>query len=418
MVKVNKKHTNEEEKRINAINRYVKGEVPSKICKNFGVSRKWLYKWLKRYRNANGKYKDKWFKEKSRAPKSVQRKTNSEIEKAIVEIRKSLMEGKTEDTKYRCIGAVEIQFRMHQLEYLESEIPSTATISRIVKRNKLVIQKRKRYVRCKSKKRYTLLNPTKINEAHQVDFIGPRYIKGYGAISSLNLIDVASNKAEIQQYTSRNMDFVIGFLLDCWTKNAIPKYLQMDNGAYFIGDLKHPRHFSRVVRLCLYFNVEPVFIAPRKPWMNGLIEDFNGDFNDKLWGKEEFIDLDHVRRESKIFLKRHNDRQEWKNRKSNLETILIRKIPKSFKIDVNNLPITKGKTHFIRQVEKDGTVNVLNEDFLVDKSLAYEYVWTTINTKKQELLVYYHEKKAKEVRLVKIHKYKINEKVVSIGFKH
>jgi len=33
-------------------------------------------------------------------------------------------------------------------------------------------------------------------------------------------------------------------------------------------------------------------------------------------------------------------------------------------------------------------------------------------------LVYYHEKKAKEVRLVKIHKYKINEKVVSIGFKH
>ena len=101
-----------------------------------------------------------------------------------------------------------------------------------------------------------------------------------------------------------------------------------------------------------------------------------------------------------------------------METILIRKIPKSFKIDVNNLPITKGKTHFIRQVEKDGTVNVLNEDFLVDKSLAYEYVWTTINTKKQELLVYYHEKKAKEVRLVKIHKYKINEKVVSIGFKH
>ena len=57
----------------------------------------------------------------------------------------------------------------------------------------------------------------------------------------------------------------------------LSNYLQMDNGASFIGDVIHPRHFSRVVRLCLHLGVEPVFIAPRKPWMNGKIEDFNGD---------------------------------------------------------------------------------------------------------------------------------------------
>ena len=102
------------------------------------------------------------------------------------------------------------------------------------------------------------------------------------------------------------MDNVIEFLLDCWTENAIPNYLQMDNGASFIGDLMHSRHFSRVVRLCLHLGVEPVFIAPRKPWMNGKIEGFNGDFGEKLWEREQFRDLEHIRGEAKIFLMRHN----------------------------------------------------------------------------------------------------------------
>ena len=65
----------------------------------------------------------------------------------------------------------------------------------------------------------------------------------------------------------------------------------MDNGAYFIGDLIHSRHFIRVVRLCLYLSVEPMFIAPRKPWMNGTIEDNNYEFGEKLWEREHFKDL-------------------------------------------------------------------------------------------------------------------------------
>ena len=63
------------------------------------------------------------------------------------------------------------------------------------------------------------------------------------------------------------MDNVIEFLFSLWTENAIPNY--------FTGDLMHPLHFSRVVRLYLHLGVEPVFIAPSKPWMNSMIEDFN-----------------------------------------------------------------------------------------------------------------------------------------------
>jgi putative transposase len=411
MAKIEKRYTKDEQERIDGVNRYMRDERPIDICKDLGKSKRWLYKWVKRHKNAEKGGNVKWFCDESRAPKRVYRKTDQVIEQVVVNVRKSLMEGKTEDTKYRCIGADEIQCRMNELGYSEDELPSLSTIKRIIKRNKLLIQKRERYIRCKSKKRYTLLNPTKVNEVHQIDFVGPRYIKGYGAISSLNLIDVACNKAYIQQYAGRNMDNIIEFLLDCWTKNAIPKYLQMDNGAYFIGDLRHSRHFSRVVRLCLYFSVEPVFIAPRKPWMNGTIEDFNGDFGTKLWEREQFTNLKHLRGEAKIFLKRHNNRQDWKHRKTDLESIAQCKIPEDFTIDVNNLPLTEGKVHFIREVKKDGTINVLNEDFDAGKSLAYEYVWATINTKYEEMRIHHREEKAEKARIVKIHEYKINEKV-------
>jgi len=67
--------------------------------------------------------------------------------------------------------------------------------------------------------------------------------------------------------------------------------------------------------------------------------------------------------------------------------------------------------HFIRQVKKDGAISVLNEDFDVDKSLAYEYAWATIDTEKEQLMIYYRGKNEEEAGLIKIYEYKIGENV-------
>ena len=135
------------------------------------------------------------------------------------------------------------------------------------------------------------------------------------------------------------------------------------------------------------------------------------DFEEKLWEREQWRDLEHIRSEAKIFLMRHNNRQDWKYRKTDLETIPHRKLPGDFEIDANNLPITEGKVHFIRQVREDGTISVLNEDFDVGESLAYEYAWATIDTKQEQLLIYYRGKNEEEVDLIKIYGYKIGENV-------
>jgi hypothetical protein len=46
-------------------------------------------------------------------------------------------------------------------------------------------------------------------------------------------------------------------------------------------------------------------------------------------------------------------------------------------------------------------------DFDVGESLAYEYVWATIDTKQEQLLIYYREKNAEEAGIIKIYEYKI-----------
>ena len=67
--------------------------------------------------------------------------------------------------------------------------------------------------------------------------------------------------------------------------------------------------------------------------------------------------------------------------------------------------------HFIRPGKENGTISVLNEDFDVDKSLAHEYVWATIDTKDEQLRVYYREKNAEAAGIVRVHEYRIDEDV-------
>ena len=65
---------------------------------------------------------------------------------------------------------------------------------------------------------------------------------------------------------------------------------------------------------------------------------------------------------------------------------------KSLKIHLGKLPLTKGKIHFIRKVDNDGKISVLNEAFKVGKEFISEYVLATICLEKQTMEVFYRAK--------------------------
>jgi len=271
-------HIPEEEERIKATQRYLEGEREVDIYRSLERSKGWFNKWLGRYKTG----RKEWYKDLPKRARVIPHKTSERFEQIVVNIRKALMEGTDDSTKYSRVGTEAIQFHMEELSYKSSAIPSISTIKRIIKRNKLKVNKRERYKRIHSKGRYTFLNPKHINELHQVDYVGPRHIKGYGPINSIHLKDVVGRQIAGQQYNEKSMDNVMDFLMGYWKQCPIPKYLQVDNGMCFAGDYKHPKSFSRFVRLALYVGIEVVFIAPSRPWMNGTIEEFNKGFDKRF----------------------------------------------------------------------------------------------------------------------------------------
>jgi hypothetical protein len=72
----------EEEERIEAVNRYIKGDKPSNICGDAGRSEKWLFNWVNRFKTGE----EEWYKSRSRAPKKHGRKMTTKYFCAPTEV--------------------------------------------------------------------------------------------------------------------------------------------------------------------------------------------------------------------------------------------------------------------------------------------------------------------------------------------
>jgi hypothetical protein len=367
-----------------------------------------VHQWLKRF---NPNYPD-WFKDQSRRPKSSPDKTDSQIEEAVAMIRQELVTGQTPDLEYSFTGAIAIHQEMDKRKF--QDIPSPRTINRILKKRNLVTKKSKG-PKNKSKKYYPELLALYPNHRHEMDLVTPRYISGYGKVVSVNRIDVFSGHVNLQVYQAKGADEILEFLVEDWKRFGIPDYLQLDNEASFRGGLRHPRSFGKLLRFCLNFGVQIIFIPWEEPWRNPYIENFNGNFNRLLWLKKRFQDLDHLRAEAKRFLIKVNDYQTYKKDRFSKAQALshtLRFFPENFHFEPGTaLPITKGKLHFVRLVEQDGTIVILNERFEVDRNLSFEYVWTTIDTEQQMLSIYHQPAEDQKRILVKELKYQLREEV-------
>lgn len=327
-------------------------------------------------------------------------------------IRHELVDPPTPELEYSFIGAIAIHKEMHQRGF--DAPPSLRTINRILKERGLVVRKPKSK-KPKSKKYYPEIRALYPNHRHELDLVTPRYISGYGRVVAVNRIDVFSNRAHSGVYRDKAADTVIVFLIADWKAHGIPIYLQVDNEASFRGGMYHPRSFGKLIRFCLNFGVELIFIPWKEPWRNPYIENFNGNFNRLLWEEKTFQDLEHMRREDRRFLLKHNQYQDYKKghfSKAEAQSHTLRFLPDSFSLDPDfEFPVTKGKLHFVRWVGEDGTVVVLNESFQVGKELSFEYVWVTIDTENQTLSIYHQADQEQKRILVKEHEYKLREPV-------
>lgn len=384
--------------RMEAIRRRLLGEPVTRICHDLDKSTPWFYKWWRRYQELG----PEGLGDQSRTAHNIANKTEERIEKGIVTLRTLKEKRDQTHTKYALIGAPSIAKELRELGL--KEVPAMSTIHNILKRHDLIKPRSRKQKEPWKKRDYPAPRAQAPNDLHQMDFVGPWYLKGDSTKYYFTVLkDIASLAVIVDAVDNRKSQTVTDFLVASWQNLGIPSVVQVDNALEFRGSNRYPRSLSRVIKLCLLLGVEVLFIPEKNPWRNGSVENFNGLLEKLFLDTQEFPDFPHVKAEIPHFLDCCNrchvhEPLAYQTSEQFRATYLdhIRLLDKNFAQHTKPLPISDGKVSFIRRVRRSGRITILNEKFDIDKDLAYEYVYATIFTAEDVLRIFHKQILVKE----------------------
>ena len=378
------------------------GRKPGAVAKRLGRSRTWLAKWRARF----GEQGPTGLRSHSRPPHTQPRAWASGMVRLIVQTRKRLRKAPA-----GLIGARAIRHELKQL-MPRRPLPSAATIYRVLQQVGLSTQPSPSTV---------VYFPAPADEgASSLDALDwtCRYLAGGAKVYAFHTLNLRTRA--LYQTLARNKELRTAqeHVLAAWKIRGVPRFLQLDNDAIFCGGYKVARVFGQFMRLCLYVGVELLFLPFGEPQHNGQVEHLTGLWGGPaFWERHHFGGFGHVCRQSAHFRDWYMhpyrppvlngatpaQRQRTEHR-PRLTPTLRRARPAT-------LPITAGRVHFIRRVQPDGTIRILNELWRVPKSLAGHYVWATITTHRHTLDIWSRRDPHLDWRLLSRARYHLNEPV-------
>lgn len=371
---------NEYEQRQEAISRYLAGEKISKIAHSLKRSRKWVHHWINRFKQK--KQDSNWYKDESKAPKNTSQKLDAYVKQQILIIRKELMKEKMAQ-----IGAISIQYECERRGI--KPIPDVWTINRVIAKHGL----NKQVSVHKTPKDY----PELFWHSHQLDLVGPRYIKGDGKFYSINLIDTTTHSCYVKAVRTKSSEDIVEAIAWFWKTHGMPDALQMDNELAFRGSNRYPRSFGKVVRFALSQGVAVVFIPVAEPWRNGIVEKFNHTYQQRFFKAYTFENLETLSKQEQGFIDFHNNKHRYSSqghktpdevRALQLEPVLYKGIIHLPSLKSGNkIPLTEGCVYYIRFIRSDLKLHLPNESFVVKDTLKYSYVVAEINIDNHSLVI-------------------------------
>jgi transposase InsO family protein len=239
------------EEKVSFILEWQAGESVAELCRAFGISRTLGYRYIHRYLE-NG---TEGLKELSSSPGRAWNRTDEDLERAVVELRK----------KWRRYGALKIR-EFLQEEHSGRKIPAVSTIELILKRHGLV--KKRRQVR-RIREVHPIFNAQKPNEIWSADFKGEFRMGNMRYCYPLTVMDSYSRYvlgvAGMHRPTFEDTKAVFEALFE---EYGLPEQIHTDNGEPFASAVS----LSRLTRLAVWFidlGIVPVYSDPGHPEHNG-----------------------------------------------------------------------------------------------------------------------------------------------------
>jgi transposase InsO family protein len=297
---------------------------------------------------------------------------------------------------------------------LGRDLPSLSTIKRVLAAQHLVAERA-----APAPAYFPAPQHVLTGRLHALDWTC-RYLEGGPLVYAFHTLNLHTRACAQTIATDKGTPTVVGHVLEAWQTLGIPDFLQLDNDAAFCGGYKVARVFGQFVRLCLYLGIEVIFLPVGEPERNGDVEQLN-----RLWGcacfdKRHFRSPGQVARASPQFV--HWYMTQYAPPKLGEQTPAQAQCaeprrclpPNEIAGLPSRLPITAGRVHFIRQVQPDGTIALLNETWSVSRRLAGKYVWATITTHCRRLEIWSQRSAGHAWRLLKTVAYDLPETVARL----
>jgi putative transposase len=397
--------TSEQALRCEAVRRLVQGHPICDICRDLHRTRQWLNKWWRIFR-ANPKTD---FADHSRAPRTSPNRISEEVEWAIIAARQVLEDGATPDTRYGLIGSRPIQGSLEKLRI--KPLPSERTIERVLTRHGVTHALGQGHENAY----YPWPVAWDINAIFATDII-TKHLRGGTSIENFHTMDLYSHDVWLSPYMEKNSATGRKHLLDSWLQLGRPFLHQFDNESSFNGGQSHRRVFGRVVRLCLYCQIEPFFTPLYEAKRNYQIESFHSLWVAACWSRHEFTSCCEIEDELRLFRRWY--RGEY--RPPALDGKTVKQVRRGFHpprlplrslIPEGRLPLTAGRIHIMRKVSPQGTVPLLNESWTVGKRWMGEYVRATIDTARQRIGFWHKQDDDADWRCLKTNLFRTHETV-------
>jgi hypothetical protein len=256
------------------VRQYRDGISVTDIVRELKRSASWVYKWV-RYQRQHP-----WtrFQSGSRAPHDHPNQTSVVTERRVLHIRDQLVQHTAPRLRFAGVGARTIQ-REYRKRY--GAPPSLSTIQRILDRNHRTSRA------ARSRKVYRPHPSAEYPNAVQATDIITRWIVGGEVVQTFNTVDLYSNDVGCTTHANKSTDEACQHLFYVWKTLGVPDLAQFDNESAFSGG-RHPHVIGRMVRLCLYFGIQVLFIPLGEATYNWPVEIFNELWAKQFWNRHRF----------------------------------------------------------------------------------------------------------------------------------
>ncbi len=252
----------------------------SALCREYGVTRRIGYKWLKRYEA------DQSLSDQSRRPHASPGRTPEAMEQRILSVR-------AENPGW---GAKTIHSVLERQGC--TELPCVKTVNNILKRNGCISPE-------ESQKRQPFLRFEKelCNELWQADFKGEFRMTDGNYCYALDIMDDHSRfLVKIAPHLS-TANVVIPVFLEAFQEYGLPNAILSDNGAQFAGFRKG---YTRFEKWLMDLDILPIHGRIRHPQTQGKIERFHRTMKQELLNHTEILNIEDAQEKISAWRDKYN----------------------------------------------------------------------------------------------------------------